>query len=577
MRRTLSTLNAAFFGLLSALLLTAMVCAAVMPSMAAAQNALADLGACMAESDCLGIDPKLPGAGNCTEKYCFTRSSKCQGNTGLCYIRPAKQNLSVAIGGAQIADLPGYIQAVYDFAIGAAAVLAATMMMIGGFQYLTAGGDGGRVSAAKERITGALVGLLLVSSAYLILNTINPNLLNLELPLMPVVQRKIFVGCEAAASCAPCGEEFDIKMGTDASGRAVAPREGDCSVVVPKGQGDVTCVGKGCVSPPGGAGRCDGNAHRCVAATEGKTDECGIAPQEGTASWVCTGCTPNGLTCSGSGPTDACCGGFCSDGKCTSGYDGTECDSGNDCRSGLCATSGFIWDGWCSAGKLAMPCNGDNECRDGNRCAGDSVGDGYCLPGTKYSLCATDADCSGLTCNRETVLLGAGVCMPSGEEPTVSLLGNCPVDAPYLSLGGLCTNGRPGAPCSIALGGADCAATSYSKTGRGQCVKLAVTSGAVTTGAGAGAGAGSFIPGVGTVLGGAGGALAGLATGLSGQSICTSGELGSFCRNDTQCAPDTFCYTGGDLGICVSGLLQSPCTNKCADGFICQNEVCIQR
>jgi cell wall-associated NlpC family hydrolase len=74
--------------------------------------------------------------------------------------------------------LADYIQAVYDYAVGVAAALAAVMMMVGGFQYLTAG-DSGRVSEAKKRITDALVGLILAMGAYTILSTTNSSLTNL--------------------------------------------------------------------------------------------------------------------------------------------------------------------------------------------------------------------------------------------------------------------------------------------------------------------------------------------------------------------------------------------------------------
>lgn len=79
-------------------------------------------------------------------------------------------------------DVAQYIGNVYNFSIAIAGLLAATVMMIGGFQYLTAGGDGGRVNAAKKRIFNALIGLVLALSAYLILYTINPALLQFRLP-----------------------------------------------------------------------------------------------------------------------------------------------------------------------------------------------------------------------------------------------------------------------------------------------------------------------------------------------------------------------------------------------------------
>lgn len=69
-----------------------------------------------------------------------------------------------------------YIGGIYTFAISVAGLVAAAMMMLGGFQYLTAGGDSGRVQAGKKRIFDALIGLVLALGSYALLYTINPEL-----------------------------------------------------------------------------------------------------------------------------------------------------------------------------------------------------------------------------------------------------------------------------------------------------------------------------------------------------------------------------------------------------------------
>ena len=87
-----------------------------------------------------------------------------------------------------IADLIGQL---YKWAIGAAAVVAASMIMLGGFQYLTAGG-GERVGAAKKRITDATVGLLLAVGSFLILNLVNESLTELGSLRLRTVERDPF-------------------------------------------------------------------------------------------------------------------------------------------------------------------------------------------------------------------------------------------------------------------------------------------------------------------------------------------------------------------------------------------------
>jgi hypothetical protein len=82
----------------------------------------------------------------------------------------------------RVEDLAQYIGIVYNFLISIVGLVAAVMMIVGGFQYLTSAGDSGKIGQAKSRITNALIGLVLALGAYTILNTINPALLNLKIP-----------------------------------------------------------------------------------------------------------------------------------------------------------------------------------------------------------------------------------------------------------------------------------------------------------------------------------------------------------------------------------------------------------
>lgn len=55
-------------------------------------------------------------------------------------------------------------------------IIGVISIVIGGYMYMTAGGDGGRVKMAKEMIVAALVGILLSLISVVILNTINKYL-----------------------------------------------------------------------------------------------------------------------------------------------------------------------------------------------------------------------------------------------------------------------------------------------------------------------------------------------------------------------------------------------------------------
>lgn len=90
--------------------------------------------------------------------------------------------------------LARYIQGFYNYALMIAGILAAIVLMGGGLIWLVSGGDSGRVSLAKELITGSLVGLVILFASWIILNTINPDLLKLR-PITTQVIKQVHYGC----------------------------------------------------------------------------------------------------------------------------------------------------------------------------------------------------------------------------------------------------------------------------------------------------------------------------------------------------------------------------------------------
>ncbi len=81
--------------------------------------------------------------------------------------------------GKRIMDVPWlgeYLSGIYKYATAIAVVLAAAVLVIGGFMYMTAGGSAERAKAAKQRIQDAVIGLALAFGAYILLVSVNPNL-----------------------------------------------------------------------------------------------------------------------------------------------------------------------------------------------------------------------------------------------------------------------------------------------------------------------------------------------------------------------------------------------------------------
>lgn len=73
---------------------------------------------------------------------------------------------------AQIIDFEVVFSKVATVILGLAALTFFAMLIMGGFKYITSGGDPAQVESAQKTITTALMGFVLVALAYLIINAI---------------------------------------------------------------------------------------------------------------------------------------------------------------------------------------------------------------------------------------------------------------------------------------------------------------------------------------------------------------------------------------------------------------------
>ncbi len=70
---------------------------------------------------------------------------------------------------AQITDLVVIVERILNIAVRLAGIAAFVMLIVGGFQYLTAGGDPKKTQAASSTFTYAIFGLVVVIAAWFIL------------------------------------------------------------------------------------------------------------------------------------------------------------------------------------------------------------------------------------------------------------------------------------------------------------------------------------------------------------------------------------------------------------------------
>ncbi|MEK7567656.1 MAG: pilin [Patescibacteria group bacterium] len=82
-------------------------------------------------------------------------------------------------------DIGKYVKAIINLSIVIAAVLAVVMITIGGFKYMTSESIGLK-EEGKKNIRDAFLGLVILTSSFLILKTINPELLKFNLNIQTI-------------------------------------------------------------------------------------------------------------------------------------------------------------------------------------------------------------------------------------------------------------------------------------------------------------------------------------------------------------------------------------------------------
>jgi len=81
--------------------------------------------------------------------------------------------------------IPDYVKYIFNSAIALSGLLAFIVLLWSGIQYFTSAGNPEIIKSAKSRIKSAFIGLLILFFSYLILITINPQLISFQLLRLP--------------------------------------------------------------------------------------------------------------------------------------------------------------------------------------------------------------------------------------------------------------------------------------------------------------------------------------------------------------------------------------------------------
>ncbi|MDD4995235.1 MAG: pilin [Patescibacteria group bacterium] len=377
-------------------------------------------------------------------------SSECVEGKGFCYVDYPNVELNVPIGGVTTArDIGSYIALLYNYLVGVAVIVAIVMIMYGGFRWVTAAGDSGKISEAKKTMVGAVVGLVLALFSYTLLNTINPALVRLDMPAVKKIRAIYFevepVRCQDYVTKYACAEnkyKFNLEKGEGCEWRSFGGLGSQCTVKPAPGTGEpggVCGSGNKCTG-----GKCIMNIRYAMGpmasdyttpknwCSNGEMDmpcdkdaDCGVGLLCDQNLYACVG-MDSGRPVSAACKNDAeCSSGLCYFGQCRSGQNGQSCgeiglEEGDD---DLCASSQGYKCVEFAKGSPSLHnwycCPPASASRGGERCyvkcTSDAQcgGDLYCWQGNATFVSASDADRS------EKVAEWEGVCLKrvgSGER-----------------------------------------------------------------------------------------------------------------------------------------------------------------
>lgn len=196
-----------------------------------------------------------------TRRACGSDQDAKKQPIGFC-LPPYSATTQIDFGGTRTFDNLGvFIKYLYRYAIIIAGILSVVMIIVAGFQWATSGGNSERVSSAKKRISGALMGLFLAVLSYAVLANLNPYLVNLRLPQAWLIneQKLTPVYCEELGNdekvilARKQGEKLDDKdkknkgMNGDYEKDGVKALEAKCGdEYFVKNSGGLACTGTKC-------------------------------------------------------------------------------------------------------------------------------------------------------------------------------------------------------------------------------------------------------------------------------------------------------------------------------------------
>ncbi|KKR10459.1 MAG: hypothetical protein UT37_C0001G0014 [Parcubacteria group bacterium GW2011_GWA2_39_18] len=126
---------------------------------------------------------------------------------------------------AQGCETPAYFSYIFNFGLGASAILAITMIVLGAVQMMLNAANPSAQSAGKDKITNALLGLALIFGSWLILYTINPDLVKFSQAFNDICNNPVQI--PGGSIVDPGAPKFCVSFNNDTGATICGP---SCSV-----------------------------------------------------------------------------------------------------------------------------------------------------------------------------------------------------------------------------------------------------------------------------------------------------------------------------------------------------------
>ena len=149
---------------------------------------------CTTDNDCQKLTPEQEAKGLRTIQCVPTKTGEkeCVRALEIKYPTFGKEKLTTEVIVEQ--GLPAYVKYIFSFAVGLIGLIIFGALVYNGILYLTSAGSDEKMKDAKNGITAAFLGGLLLLSSVLIFNTINPQLRIMELPKVEPLEQVVMPG-----------------------------------------------------------------------------------------------------------------------------------------------------------------------------------------------------------------------------------------------------------------------------------------------------------------------------------------------------------------------------------------------